>query len=79
LAWEDFPVADPVLLVDETVTLPVQVNGKVRFTLSVPADSGEDAVRALLEATDEYRGHTEGRIVKRVIVVPGRIVNIAVG
>ncbi len=79
LAWEDFPVADPALLVDETVTLPVQVNGKVRFTLSVPAGSGQEAVRALLEATEDYRVHTAGRTVKRVIVVPGRIVNIAVG
>jgi leucyl-tRNA synthetase len=78
LVREPFPDADPDLLVDETVTLPVQVNGKVRFTLAVPAGAAEHDVRALLTETDDYRRHTEGRTVARVIVVPGRIVNIAV-
>ena len=46
LAYADFPVADPALLVAESVTYPVQVNGKVRGRVEVAADAAEDAVRA---------------------------------
>jgi leucyl-tRNA synthetase len=74
-----FPVGDEALAAESSVTLPVQVNGKVRFTLTVPAGAGEDVVREALTAHAEYEKHTGGKTVKRLIVVPGRIVNIAVG
>jgi len=76
LTYEDFPVADPALLVDETVTLPVQVNGKVRGRVEVPADAGDDAVReAALVAVAAV---LEGRDPRKVIVVPGRMVSVVV-
>jgi len=78
LVREPFPAGDEALAAESTVTLPVQVNGKVRFTLTVPTGAGEDEIRAALTAHDDYAGHTEGKTVKRLIVVPGRIVNIAV-
>jgi leucyl-tRNA synthetase len=78
LVREPFPVGDEALAAESTVTLPVQVNGKVRFTLSVPVGAGEDEVKAALTAHEDYAKHTEGKTVKRLIVVPGRIVNIAV-
>ena len=48
LAYAPFPVADPALAAEPTVELPVQVNGKVRFTIEVPADAGEDEIRHVL-------------------------------
>ncbi len=79
LALHPFPPADESLAAESTVTLPVQVNGKVRFTIEVPAGADEQTVRAVLTGNEEYARHTVDRTVKRVIVVPGRIVNIAVG
>jgi leucyl-tRNA synthetase len=75
LAWADFPVADPELLVDDTVEIPVQVNGKVRGVVSVPADSDAAAMEAAARADDKVAALLEGREPKRVIAVPGRLVN----
>jgi leucyl-tRNA synthetase len=72
ITYVDFPVADPALLVQESVTYPVQVNGKVRARVSVAADASEEAVR---EAALAEVGITDP---KKVIVVPGRLVSIVV-
>jgi leucyl-tRNA synthetase len=72
----DFPRADPALLVEESVTYPVQVNGKVRGRVQVAADADQEAVRAAaLAAIAESLGGTEP---KKVIVVPGRMVSVVV-
>ena len=63
LAYAPFPVADPALLVAESVTYPVQVNGKVRGRIEVAADAAEDAVRAA--ALAEVAGALEGREPRR--------------
>jgi leucyl-tRNA synthetase len=74
LAYADFPRADPALLVAEMVTYPVQVNGKVRGRIEVPADSAPEAVRAAaLAAVAEQLG---GREPRKVIVIPGRMVSV---
>ncbi|MGC1215694.1 MAG: class I tRNA ligase family protein, partial [Micromonospora sp.] len=74
LAYADFPKADPALLVAETVTYPVQVNGKVRGRIEVPADADEESVRtAALEAVASSLGGKEPR---KVIVVKGRMVSV---
>jgi leucyl-tRNA synthetase len=76
LAYADFPVADPTLLVAESVTYPVQVNGKVRARVEVPAEAAEDVVRgAALAAVAD---HLAGREPRKVIVVPGRTVSVVV-
>ncbi len=79
LALHPFPQGDESLAAESTVTLPVQVNGKVRFTVDVPADADEQTVRNLVTDHEEYARYTADRTVKRLIVVPGRIVNIALG
>ena len=76
LAYEPFPVADPALVAAETVTYPVQVNGKVRGRVEVAADAGEDEVRAA--ALAEVASHLAGREPRKVIVVPGRMVSVVV-
>jgi leucyl-tRNA synthetase len=78
LAWNDFPVADPALLVDETVEIPVQINGKVRGVVSVPADADAATMEAAARADDKVALLLDGRPPKRVIAVPGRLVNFVV-
>jgi leucyl-tRNA synthetase len=76
LAYTPFPEADPTLVAEATVELPVQVNGKVRFTVEVAAGASEDDVRALVTGSEEFARLLDGGAVQRIIVVPGRIVNI---
>jgi leucyl-tRNA synthetase len=76
LAYQAFPVADPALAAEDTVELPVQVNGKVRFTVEVPAGASEDAVRDLVTGSEDFGRAVDGMAVQRIIVVPGRIVNV---
>jgi leucyl-tRNA synthetase len=78
ITYEPWPVADPALLVTDTVTLAVQVNGKRRAEIDVPAGADDDAVKAAALANDNVRRHLEGREPKKVIVVKGRLVNIVV-
>jgi leucyl-tRNA synthetase len=78
IAYEPWPVADPALLVADTVVLAVQVNGKRRAEIEVPADADDAAVRAAALASDNVRRHLEGREPRKVIVVKGRLVNLVV-
>ncbi|WIY26981.1 leucine--tRNA ligase [Parasedimentitalea psychrophila] len=73
-----WPVADPAMLIDETVTLPIQVNGKRRAEISVPKDMDKAEVEKLALATDAVQKALDGKAPKKVIVVPGRIVNVVV-
>ena len=61
LAYAAFPVADESLLVEDTVEYPIQVNGKVRSRITVPASAGEDEVRARRPGRPEGRGTARGR------------------
>jgi len=76
LAYQPFPVADPTRMVAETVLYPVQVNGKLRGKIEVPADAEAAAIEAA--ALDRVAQSLDGRQPKRVIVVPGRIVTVVV-
>ena len=73
-----FPVADPALLVDDTVEYPVQVNGKVRGRIDVAADADAATVEAVALADAKVVAALDGATPKKVIVVPGRMVNIVV-
>jgi leucyl-tRNA synthetase len=75
-AW---PTFDPALTVDAVITLGVQVNGKMRGNLEIGREVGEDEVRRRALALANVTKHLEGKTVRKVIVVPGRIVNIVVG
>jgi leucyl-tRNA synthetase len=72
LAREPFPQADPALAADATSTLPVQVNGKVRFTVEVPASADQAEIADLLAAHPEYPRDN----VSRLVIVPGKIVSV---
>jgi leucyl-tRNA synthetase len=76
LPW---PKADPSALVRDQVTLAVQLNGKLRATLSVAADTGRDAIEQMALAEPNVVRYMEGLTVRKIIVVPGKIVNIVAG
>jgi leucyl-tRNA synthetase len=76
VVWADFPTADPALLVDDTVEIPVQVGGKVRARVTVPAGADAPAVEAAALADPAVVAALAGRSPTRVVVVPGRMVNI---
>ena len=72
LAFEPFPQADPALAAAATVTLPVQVNGKVRFTIEVPASATRDDIAGVLASHPAYPRDD----VARLVIVPGKIASI---
>ena len=76
LAHGPFPVADPRYLVTDTVEYPVQVNGKVRGRIVVAADAGRDVLESAALADEKVAAFLAGATPKKVIVVPGRLVNL---
>jgi leucyl-tRNA synthetase len=76
LAHVDFPTFEERWLVDDSVELPVQVMGKVRGRITVPVDAARDAVEAAALAEPNVQAHIEGKTVAKIIVVPGKMVNI---
>ena len=74
-----WPQPDPAALVRDTVTLAVQVNGKLRATIEVPANISKEEAEAMARAQPQVQAHLEGLAVRKVIVVPGKIVNIVAG
>jgi leucyl-tRNA synthetase len=78
LAHGPFPVADPQYLVEDTVEYPVQVNGKVRGRITVAADADADTLQAAALADEKVQAFIDGATPKKVIVVPGRLVNLVV-
>jgi leucyl-tRNA synthetase len=78
LAESRWPIADPDLLTEDMLLLPVQVNGKKRAEISVPADAGKDEIEKTALADEGVRKFLGEAPPKKVIVVPGRIVNVVV-
>jgi len=78
LVEESWPQADPALTLAETVTLAVQVNGKLRGTVELPRDAGEDDAQAAALALPNVISALGGRAPRKTIVVPNRIVNVVV-
>ena len=78
LARGPFPVADETYLTVDTVELPVQVNGKVRGHVTVPADADADAIETAALADEKVQAFLSGATPKKVIVVAGRLVNLVV-
>jgi leucyl-tRNA synthetase len=76
LVREHWPQADAALLVQDVVTLAVQVNGKRRDEIEVPTDADEETIRRAALASEKVQRHLGGRAARKVIVVPGRLVNV---
>jgi leucyl-tRNA synthetase len=76
LGYEAFPEADPALAREATVVLPVQVDGKTRLRIEVPADAGAEQITAIVTGHPDLARHIGDATVTRLVVVPGRIVNV---
>jgi leucyl-tRNA synthetase len=75
-ATQPWPAVEADLLIENTLTLPVQINGKKRADVTVPRDAGKDAIEAAVLALDAVQKALDGKAPKKVIVVPQRIVNV---
>ncbi|OCX65791.1 leucine--tRNA ligase [Thioclava sp. SK-1] len=73
-----WPVVDPAMLVEDVVTLPIQINGKRRAEISVPKDMPKEEIEKLVLAQDNVLRALDGGQPKKLIVVPGRIVNVVI-
>ena len=71
-----FPEFDASHLVESSKNYPISFNGKMRFTLELPMDMSKDKIEATVMSHEKTIAQLEGRIPKKVIVVPGKIVNI---
>ena len=76
LADTAWPVADEKLVVDAEVTVAVQVNGKLRATITLPADAPRELAESRAQAEPDVVKALDGKTPRKIIVVPNRIVNL---
>ena len=76
--FESWPTFDPALATEEEVTMVVQVNGKVRGKITVPAEAPRERIEKLALADPRVIGFLDGRKAQRIVYVPRRLVNIVV-
>ncbi|HOB21506.1 MAG TPA: hypothetical protein PKI30_01495, partial [Bacillota bacterium] len=74
-----WPQYDPKAIVSDEITVVVQVNGKVRERLSVPAEISDDELKEKALAAEKVQSFIGGKDVRKVIVIPKKLVNIVVG
>jgi leucyl-tRNA synthetase len=79
LADEPWPKADPALCIEEEITIAVQVNGKLRATMQAQANAGKEELEALALAQKNVQDFIAGKAIRKIIVVPGKIVNVVAG
>jgi leucyl-tRNA synthetase len=79
LAYQPFPISDDRLAADDVIELPVSINGKVRGHIRVAPDADQKAIEAAALAEPKVQEQVAGKTVKKVIVVPKRMVNVVVG
>jgi leucyl-tRNA synthetase len=79
MAYEAWPKFNPQFLAEETLELPVQVNGRLRDRIQVPAGASQAEIEAAALTSQKVQSFLSGKTVKKVIVVPKKVVNIAIG
>ena len=79
LPYAPWPKFDAALLVETELELPVSVNGKMRDVIKVPADAANDAIEAAAKASEKVQQFINGKAIKKVIIVPKKMVNLIVG
>src|SRR6185295_6041594 len=76
LAYAPWPKFDPVLLVESTIEIPVQVNGKLRDKLVLSAEATEEQIKEAALGSAKVKEFTAGKTIKKIIVVPKKLVNV---
>ena len=78
ITYTTFPVANPSLLVSETIEIPVQINGKLRTRLAAPAEISDDDLRKLALADPKIVATLDGALPKKIVIVPKRLINFVI-
>jgi leucyl-tRNA synthetase len=78
LAYHPWPKYDAALLVEDEIEIPVQVNGKLRAKIKVPAQADAAAMQSLAESDETIKAQLDGKTIVKVVAVPGRMVNFVV-
>lgn len=78
IAFEAWPVYDENKIVEDTLTIGVQVNGKLRGTITVPVDMSEEEIKEMAFNEENVKRHIDGKEIVKVIVIKGKIVNIVI-
>ena len=79
LAYAPWPKFDPALLVESEIEIPVQVNGKLRDVIKVPANANNAAIETAAKASEKVQMFISGKSIKKVIIVPKKMVNLIAG
>jgi leucyl-tRNA synthetase len=79
LAYAPWPKFNPALLVESEIEIPVQVNGKLRVVIKVPANATQADLETAAKNSAEVKPFTDGKTIKKIIVVPKKLVNVVVG
>ena len=79
LAYSVWPKFDPALLVESEMEIPVQVNGKLRDVIKVSATASQEEIETVAKSSEKVKPFIEGKTIKKVIVVPKKMVNLIVG
>ena len=74
-----WPSYDSSALVESVVTIPIQVNGKLRSRVEVPSDISEDALKKLVLADEKVMAHSAGKPVNKIVIIPKKLVNVVLG
>ena len=78
LSYQSWPTFNPALLIEDTLEIPIQVNGKLRDVIKVPVDISQADLEAAAQASEKVKPFLTGKTIKKIIVVPKKLVNIAV-
>ena len=79
LPYANWPKFDPALLVESEIEIPVQVNGKLRDVIKVPAGADNAAIEAAAKASEKVQPFITGKSIRKVIIVPKKMVNLIAG
>jgi len=79
LSYTPWPSYDPALLIENTLQIPVQVNGKLRDVITVGIDASQAEIEAAAKGSEKAKSFVDGKTIKKIIVVPKKLVNIVVG
>ena len=75
LAYAPWPKFEPALLLDDEIEIPIQINGKLKGRVTVPAGADRAALDAAARSDEKIAAILEGKTIKKVVVVPGKLVN----
>ncbi|HEY2082048.1 MAG TPA: hypothetical protein VGI88_04640, partial [Verrucomicrobiae bacterium] len=78
LSYAEWPKFDPTLLIEDTLEIPVQVNGKLRDVIKALANADNATLEAAALASEKVKPFIDGKTIKKIIIVPKKLINIVV-